>query len=112
MTAEVAENGRQAVQALEGKRYGLVFMDCQMPEMNGYDAAEEIRRREGDARRTPIIALTAHAMESERAHVLAAGMDDCVTKPVGIAVLRTTVARWMVRSSEGPPSRFFGEMAT
>ena len=81
---ETAADGRTALAAVARKNFDLIFMDCQMPEMDGFQAASEIRRleREGGSRRTPIVALTAHALPEDRERCLATGMDDHLTKPV------------------------------
>ncbi|MCC7439503.1 MAG: PAS domain S-box protein [Armatimonadetes bacterium] len=95
--ADVVSNGVEALDALSRTQYDLVFMDCQMPEMDGYQASREIRRREG-SRRTTIIALTAGAMQGVREECLAAGMDDYIAKPVQLEKLQTILDQWV-----GPP---------
>ncbi len=93
-----AANGRIAVTMACTRQYDLILMDCQMPELDGYQAAAEIRAIEASAKsakRTPIIALTAHALEGERGKCLASGMDDFLSKPIRPPVLRDMLARWL-----------------
>jgi signal transduction histidine kinase/CheY-like chemotaxis protein len=79
---DIAVNGFDALEALEHNRYAAVLMDCQMPVMDGYQTTEKLRQREGTARHTHVIAVTASAMASDRTRCLEAGMDDFLTKPI------------------------------
>jgi CheY-like chemotaxis protein len=98
---ECVVNGAQAVQAAASGRYDLLFMDCMMPGMDGYTATQTIRAEEarqaatGPARRLPIIAMTANALEGDREECLAAGMDDYLSKPLDPEGVRRMLQRWL-----------------
>ncbi|HEX2108107.1 MAG TPA: response regulator, partial [Rubrobacteraceae bacterium] len=94
--ADLVANGLEALEALARVQYAAILMDVQMPEMNGYEATAEIRRREeGQDRHIPIIAMTANAMQGDREEALEAGMDDYVPKPVKLGGLEEVLKRWV-----------------
>jgi two-component system, sensor histidine kinase and response regulator len=103
LTADVANNGLEAFEATQRRAYDAVLMDCQMPIMDGYRAAREIRRweQEHGSRRLPVIALTAHAIAGERDKVISAGMDDYLTKPIMRSQLESTLSRFVRRRATG-----------
>ncbi len=91
---DVVANGLEAVTAIQNVPYDLVLMDCQMPEMDGFEATRQIRKKQGEGARIPIIALTANAMEGDKERCLASGMDDYLTKPINLVKLKETLAHW------------------
>lgn len=101
---DVAENGREAVECFEKRGYQIIFMDCQMPDMDGFDATRAIRKLEQQThRRVPIVAMTANAMEGSREECIAADMDDYVSKPVDPNKLREVVEQWLPLDESGKP---------
>jgi signal transduction histidine kinase/DNA-binding response OmpR family regulator len=91
---DVVSNGQAALDALAATDYDLVLMDCQMPELDGYEATKRLRVKEGDTRHTIIVAMTAHAIEGDREKCLAAGMDDYLSKPLRTEDLSAVVKKY------------------
>jgi two-component system, sensor histidine kinase and response regulator len=128
LQVDLAENGREAIEAMARVFYDLVFMDCQMPEMDGYEAARLVREREKSGYRkqenesrhittsstepphVPIIALTAHALEGDREKCLSAGMDDYLSKPFNMVQLIGILESWMAGRS-GPEQSASGSLS-
>src|SRR5206468_5795793 len=94
----IADNGRIAVDLATTQRFDLILMDMQMPEMDGYAATSELRRR---GMVLPVVALTAHAMAEDRTRCLAAGCTDYLTKPVDKELLLATVQSYLLRATSG-----------
>ena len=92
---EVADSGAEALERLAAGRFDLILMDIQMPEMDGYSTTQEFRRREVGEQRTPVVALTAHALPSDRQRCLEAGMDEHLSKPVSSESLQEVLLRWV-----------------
>ncbi len=101
---DVAGNGQEAVAAHQRAPYPLIFMDCQMPEMDGFEATALIRKMEGRTTHTPIIAMTANAMAGDREQCLAAGMDDYVAKPIRPNNLQTILDTWLHKRNQAAAS--------
>jgi CheY-like chemotaxis protein len=99
-----AGNGKEAVEMVGSLPYDLVFMDCHMPEMDGYEATREIRRRETDGRRHIIVAMTANALKGDREKCLEAGMDDYISKPIQKDDLTAALARYATVGRAGEPA--------
>ena len=96
---DIVANGLEAMQMIEKFPYEIVFMDCEMPEMDGYEATAEIRRRPDSKSRLPIVAVTAQAMQGDQAHCLAAGMDDYISKPVKQEDFARALKWWVPRQN-------------
>src|SRR5688500_1087569 len=97
----LANNGREALDAYAQGAFDLILMDCQMPEMDGFEATMQIRKREqaSGGRRVPIVALTANAMAQDREECLNAGMDDHLAKPFSMQTMQEMLDRWMPRAA-------------
>jgi PAS domain S-box-containing protein len=92
--ADCVDNGKDAIAQLTKQSYDIVLMDCQMPILDGYETTRQLRRREGSHRHTVVIALTAHALSTDRDKCLAAGMDDYLSKPIDQDALGVAIERW------------------
>jgi signal transduction histidine kinase/CheY-like chemotaxis protein len=103
--ADVAANGADAISMIERTDYDAVLMDCQMPEMDGYEATKQIRRAEKSLRHLPIVAMTADALSGDREKCLAAGMDDYISKPIKLHVVAAVLGRWLTKSTVPPSYR-------
>ena len=99
---ELAGNGLEAVSAVEKKQYDLIFMDCQMPVMDGYEATVKIRKKSSgkEMEYVPIVALTAHAMKGDRERCLAVGMDDYIAKPFDEQQLERVLLKWVPHENQ------------
>jgi CheY-like chemotaxis protein len=95
--ADAVANGNEALKALETVRYDLVFMDCQMPELDGYETTELIRNKSSSVldHNIPIIAMTAHTMQGDREKCIAAGMNDYIPKPITLDALAACLKKWI-----------------
>ncbi len=91
----VAENGLEALEVLASESVELVFMDCQMPKMNGYDATRALRQLDGESAQVPVVAMTANAGPHEKAHCFDVGMNDFLGKPVKLRELIAVTAKWL-----------------
>ncbi len=110
--ADVVDNGRLALQALAKAHYDVVFMDCQMPELDGYETTRDLRAIEGEDRHTWIIAMTANSLEGDRQKCLDAGMDDYVSKPVKPEHLQSALSRFTGMRAVQKESRETGSAGT
>src|SRR5581483_6617359 len=102
---EAVSSGREALAALERRAFDAVLMDCWMPDLDGFDATRELRRREPPGRHVPVIALTADVLADARDRCLAAGMDDYLAKPVHLEELTALLQRWVPLASPAAPPR-------
>jgi CheY-like chemotaxis protein len=107
---DVAKNGREAIEMLSKSGYSLVLMDCQMPEMDGFEATRLIRDRASTVinHDIPVIAMTANEFPEDRARALACGMDDFLAKPVDRSVLGNTLAKWLKPAPATQPQAAVG----
>ena len=100
--AIAVSNGREAVQSFQTSLFNLILMDCQMPEMDGFEATQAIRDLEVGESRVPIIALTANAMQGDRERCIECGMDDYLSKPIALDRLADSLHRWLDQTAKAP----------
>ncbi|MBN1516323.1 response regulator [Candidatus Sumerlaeota bacterium] len=100
LRCDVAANGLEAVEAVSSLPYDLVLMDCHMPELDGFEATRRIRKLETDQRRTPIVAMTADAMQGDREKCLGAGMDDYISKPIELMAFKRILEKFLDDSNQ------------
>lgn len=93
--ADEAESGKEALELYKNDKYDLIFMDCQMPEMDGFEASVRIREVEDFTNQTKIIAVTADAMKGARERCLDSGMNDYISKPIDVEKLKTVLENWV-----------------
>jgi two-component system, sensor histidine kinase and response regulator len=101
----IAAGGREAVEMVSTFQYDLILMDCQMPEMDGYETTAHIRKKENGNGHIPIVAMTAHAMKGDRERCLQAGMDDYITKPLRTKALHSALEHWVTPRPNGDGAR-------
>ncbi len=104
-SVETCQSGELALELFARQQFDLIFMDIQMPGMDGMETTRRMRAQEGESRRTPIVALTAHALSSEKQQLLSAGMDDYLTKPVDEKQLRHVIEKWALGNSDSHAPR-------
>ncbi|MBX7220672.1 MAG: response regulator [Blastocatellia bacterium] len=100
LTAELAANGLEALERLQNQQYTLIFMDCQMPDLDGFETTREIRRIFQNQRRIPVIAVTANNMPGDIERCFSAGMDDFISKPFTLEKLRQVLEQWLPSEKE------------
>lgn len=98
-----ALNGHNALDLVDKKSFDIILMDIQMPSMDGYETTRIIREKQKDNKRTPIVALTAHATGEDKLKILTSGMDDFLSKPVGIDDIHHVIDRWVLKESTNKP---------
>jgi len=110
LRADVATNGHEVLAALEKEPYDIILMDCQMPEMDGFEATRVIRDRASGVldHDVPVVAMTANAFPEDRSRSLACGMNDFLSKPVDRAVLTATLEKWLLPAGQTQPTAAVG----
>lgn len=102
LSCDIVSNGIEVLKSLETNKYNFIYMDCQMPEMDGYEASRAIRENEGELGSPIIVAMTANAMPEDREKCFAAGMDDYLAKPIDLKMVKSNVIKWstIIRSKK------------